>query len=666
MNQLNPPQQEAVKYIDGPLLVLAGAGSGKTSVITRKIAWLIEKCGIDARNITAVTFTNKASREMRDRVGKLIAGDKAKGLTVSTFHTLGLNIIRKEHKTLGYASGFSIFDSDDTQALIRDLLIQSHGSDGDQAEPILRRISAWKNDMVAPQQALADAENPVDVLHAQAFIKYQEALKAYNAVDFDDLIALPSALFSSEPDILERWQNRIRYLLVDEYQDTNTAQYQLVRQLVGLRGGLTVVGDDDQSIYSWRGAQPENLALLQSDFPHLKVIKLEQNYRSSKLILRSANTVIGNNPHVFEKALWSQLPEGDQIRIIRCASDDDECERVINEIAHQKMIFGGRYSDFAILYRGNHQARPLELKLQQNQIPYHLSGGTSFFARSEIKDVMSYLRLLLNPDDDNAFLRVINVPRRKIGTSTLQALGEYANERGCRFYAACDELGLESKLPAAAVARLREFTHWLDGMRRECYEGDAIATVKQLLTDIDYFEWLIQNSSSTAVAESRLANVMTLIDSMARSMEKNEESDIEEAIRRLVLRDLLEKQQEEGAELDQVQLMTLHAAKGLEFPNVFIVGMEEEILPHRNSMEENGIEEERRLFYVGITRAQKKLTLTWCGKRQRYGESSGCEPSRFLDELPKADVLWEGRPGDVADNEARGTEALAGLKGMFD
>jgi ATP-dependent DNA helicase Rep len=679
VTRLNPRQQEAVKYIDGPLLVLAGAGSGKTSVITQKIAYLVETCGYSARHIAAVTFTNKAAREMRERVAKLLSGKSGQGLMVSTFHYLGLNILRREHRRLGYKSGFSIFDAEDAMGLIRDILVQEHGGDSDQAGTVQSRISAWKNDLVDPERALATAAGPADLLCAQAYIRYQRALKAYNAVDFDDLILKPVELFMTDAEALNQWQSRIRYLLVDEYQDTNGAQYQLVKLLLGNRQGLTVVGDDDQSIYAWRGARPENLALLQQDYPHLKVVKLEQNYRSTGRILRAANTLIANNPHLFEKALWSEYGPGDPIRIVRCANEEAECERVVTEILDHRLRHRSEYRDYAILYRGNHQARLLELKLQEFQVPYRLSGGTSFFARNEIKDVMAYLRLLINPDDDNAFLRIVNVPRRKIGSSTLESLGRYATERGISLEAACGELGIESHLPEAAVTRVREFTQWLDATRRRLQGDDPIDALHTLLRDIDYAGWLAQNSSSPAVAERRFNNVLTLIEGVKKTLEKNqmddgfhEDSDstdngIEAAIARLVLRDLMERQEAEDDSADRVQLMTLHAAKGLEFPHVYMIGMEEELLPHRNSIEADTIEEERRLCYVGITRARRTLTLTFCARRKQYGEFTSCEPSRFLAELPADDVEWEGRDsGDPVASRNRGRQTLSGLKNLFD
>ncbi|MCV6609169.1 MAG: DNA helicase Rep [Amphritea sp.] len=669
MARLNPKQQEAVDYISGPLLVLAGAGSGKTSVITRKIAYLIETCGIKAHNIAAVTFTNKASREMKERVTSLVAGNATRGLTVSTFHNLGLNIIRREHKVLKLKQGFSLFDDQDSKALLKSLLLHNE-EDTDQLDFVQHTISNWKNDMLMPEQALAQAQGPQDILAARAYEAYQQSLKAYNAVDFDDLILLPVLLFQNNPDVLERWQNKIRYLLVDEYQDTNVSQYLLVKMLVGMRGMLTVVGDDDQSIYSWRGARPENLAQLQEDFPSLRVVKLEQNYRSTGRILKAANTVISNNPHVFDKTLWSDMGFGDPIRVVFTRNEDAECDQIATEILDLHLRQRRQFKDFAILYRGNHQARLLELKLQSYQVPYKLSGGTSFFSRAEIKDIMSYLKVLVNPDDDNAFLRIINLPRREIGPTTLQKLGEYATTRDCSLFNACQELGLEQVLKPAQVERLRRFSSWLLGIYEQCERGDPIDAIRKMIDDIDFAGWIAQNSSGEAVAERRMQNVWVLVDSLRSTLERLQEDDpdagIREAIARLILMDIMERQEEED-DSDRVQLMTLHASKGLEFPHVYLMGMEEEILPHRNSIENGDIEEERRLAYVGITRAKQTLTLTLARQRKQFGEVIDCLPSRFLDELPEDDLVYEGR-GEVCEttNKARGNATLSGLKGLLD
>ncbi|MCX2979541.1 ATP-dependent DNA helicase Rep [Halieaceae bacterium IMCC14734] len=663
MNKLNPRQHEAMKYIDGPLLVLAGAGSGKTSVITRKIAYLIQKCGIKGEHIAAVTFTNKAAREMRERVGKLVSGEAAEGLLVSTFHQLGLRIIREERKTLELRAGFSIFDNQDSNTLIRDILIQDHGAEGDQAQVIQNQISNWKNDGLLPDKAIALATGPAQMLCAQAYKRYNRALRAYNALDFDDLIMLPGILFTNYPDILEKWQNRIHYLLVDEYQDTNISQYELVKQLVGLRGGLTAVGDDDQSIYAWRGARPENLEQLREDFPGLKVVMLEQNYRSTRRILKAANTLIANNDHVFEKQLWSELGFGDPLRVIRCTDETSEVEQVVAEILDHRLRKRTRLGEYAVLYRGNHQARLLELALQQQQVPYQMSGGQSFFARNEVKDIMAYLRLVINADDDNAFLRIANVPRRKLGTATLEALGECARKSGTSMLRAA--ASSHADVPEAGRKRLREFSDWLDQTRQRCRSGNSISGIRQMLRDIQYDHWLDSISSSEDVAERRMGNVDFLVDSLQRVI-NDDGVDIEEAISKLVLRDLMEQQEEDRAADDSVQLMTLHASKGLEYPHVFIIGMEENLLPHRVSVEEDNIAEERRLAYVGITRAQQSLTMTMAAKRRQFGEVIDCEPSRFIEELPADDLQWQGGLEEDAEvAKERANETLAGLRDLL-
>ncbi len=667
MSRLNPRQQEAVNYVGGPLLVLAGAGSGKTSVITRKIAHLVQKCGIQARHIVAMTFTNKAAREMKERVGTLLKGSEARGLTVSTFHNLGMNIIRKEYAALGYKPGFSIFDDGDIKALLTDIMQKEYAGD-DGADEIKNYIDSWKNDLILPDEALAGARGPKEQTAAIVYLHYQRTLKAYNAVDFNDLILLPVKLFQEHKDILEKWQNRIRYLLVDEYQDTNSSQYLLVKLLVGMRNQITVVGDDDQSIYAWRGARPENLMLLKEDYPSLKVVMLEQNYRSTSRILKCANTLIANNPHAFEKQLWSEMGMGDEIRVIRTRNEDAECERVALEILTEHLRTERPYSDFAILYRGNYQAKLMELKLQHHQIPYRLSGGTSFFARQEVKDLMSYFRLLVNPDDDNAFLRVINVPRREIGSTTLEKLGNYATERKISMYAATDEIGLGEHLDSRYTERLARFKRWMDGVRQQCAQSDPIAALRSMIMDIDYEQWLRQNASSDKVAEARMGNVWFLVEALKNTLEKDEDGEmtIEEAIGKLVLRDMLERQQEEEDGAEGVQMMTMHASKGLEFPSVYIIGFEEEILPHRSSIEADSIEEERRLAYVGITRAKRNLALTFAAKRKQYGEIIDCTPSRFLDELPQEDLVWEGQEdAPVEVKAARGNDALANMRAML-
>ncbi len=665
MSGLNPRQRAAVRYVDGPLLVLAGAGSGKTRVITHKIAYLIQDCGLSPRHIVAVTFTNKAAREMKARAAALLQGKEARGLTVCTFHTLGLTILRREHARLGYKPGFSIFDAQDSTQLLTDLVRQS-------ASPLdpdrLRwRISAWKNDLTDPETALQAAADEFDFAGAQLYGAYQRHLKAYNAVDFDDLILLPVTLLRSDTEALAHWQGRVRHLLVDEYQDTNDAQYQLVRELVDIRGQFTAVGDDDQSIYTWRGARPENLARLREDFPRLKVIKLEQNYRSTGCILKSANTLIANNAHVFEKRLWSELGYGTPLRVLACRDADHEAERVVSEVLHSRFTHSAPWRDFAILYRGNHQSRPFERVLREHGIPYQLSGGTSFFEYTEVKDVLAYLRLLVNEDDDRAFLRIVNTPRREIGTNTVEKLGSYAAERGVGLLEACFELGLAQRLASRPLKQLQRFAEWVVTMGDRARRGEPLDVVRELIADTGYEGWLLESSADPKQAERRMQNVQDLVAWLERMAEQETgDTHLAELVGRLSLMGILERGQED-ADGDAVRLMTLHGAKGLEFPHVFLVGMEEQILPHRTSIEEDNLEEERRLAYVGITRARKTLTFTFATRRKRAGDWETCEPSRFLSELPSDDLVWQGHKGDAdpEQRQQRGQAHLANLRNLL-
>jgi|TARA_B110000503_G_scaffold21726_1_gene33263 ATP-dependent DNA helicase Rep len=671
---LNPQQQAALKYIDGPLLVLAGAGSGKTSVITQKIAYLVEHCDIPARNIAAVTFTNKAAREMKARVSNLLSAPRSKGLTVSTFHNLGLTIIRTEIKTLGFKSGFSILDQEDCRNLLKELLVRHSELDDKLIDTVQNTISNWKNALLEPGNATSVANSTGEQSIAMLYERYQRALKAYNAVDFDDLIMTPVMLFRQHPEVLAKWQRRIRYLLVDEYQDTNLAQYELVKTLVNEKQALTVVGDDDQSIYAWRGARPENLMQLQEDFPSLEIVKLEQNYRSTGRILGAANKLIDNNPHLIPKTLWSELGPGDPLRFITSENEDTECERVVNEIIDMRLKRRCKYSDFAVLYRGNYQAKLVEIKLQTQNIPYEITGGQSFYAKTEIKDVMAYLRLVINTDDDNALLRIINTPRRQIGPTTLERLGDYANKRGLSMYAAIDEVALSASMPANNLERLKAFKSWITGVQKKIYSGNPIAAVNEMLSDADYLGWLHQNASSDPVAQKRWDNVNFLLAQLTQALKtdqqdepnKNGDSAIENAISKLILRDILDREQEESAD-DKVQLLTLHAAKGLEFLHVFMIGMEEGILPHKNSVDGGQIEEERRLAYVGITRAQRTLTMTSARQRTQFGETSSTTPSRFIDELPEDDLIRIGAGIEASeeDNQIAGEQSLAALKSLF-
>ncbi len=669
--KLNPRQLEAVHYVSGPCLVLAGAGSGKTRVITTKIAYLIQKCGYQARHICAVTFTNKAAKEMKERVGQTLGRQEARGLTVSTFHSLGLEIIRREHGVLNLKANFSLFDDTDQLALLKELTDSELQGDKEKLRQLVTAISNWKNDLVLPGAALRQAKDGEAQQRALLYERYQRQMSAYNALDFDDLILMPTLLLQGNAEVRERWQAKIRYLLVDEYQDTNSSQYELVKQLVGERGRVTVVGDDDQSIYSWRGARPQNLVLLQQDFPRLQVIKLEQNYRSKGRILKCANILIANNPHVFDKQLFSELDYGQPVRVLQAKNEENEAERVAAEIMGHRFMNRCKWSDYAVLYRGNHQSRLLEKVLMQNRIPYRISGGTSFFSRTEIKDIMAYLRLLVNPDDDNAFLRVVNLPRREIGPTTLEKLGQYANGRGKSLFAASFELGLEQSLHGRGLQALRHFCDWLVRLGDQAGRGNAVEAVRDMIRDIHYEAWLYESSPSPKAAEMRMQNVSTLYRWVTDMLEGDAKADepamsLSEVVARLTLRDMLERNEEEG-ELDQVQLMTLHASKGLEFPYVFLIGMEEGLLPHQASIDEDNVEEERRLAYVGITRAQTELTFILCKERRQFGEAVRPEPSRFLLELPQQDLQWENRKPEatVEERQQKAQTGIAHLRALL-
>ena len=667
--KLNPGQNEAVHYVSGPCLVLAGAGSGKTRVIINKMAYLLEKCGYRARNIAAVTFTNKAAREMKERVAQSIGKQLSRGLWISTFHTLGLEIIKKEYKVVGLKAGFSLFDDQDTLALLKELTEKELQEDKDLLRALMTAISNWKGNLIIPEHAIKIAQGEQQQLFALLYKRYAQHMKAYNALDFDDLILIPTLLLKHNAQVRERWQTRFQYLLVDEYQDTNSSQYELVKLLVGERARFTVVGDDDQSIYSWRGAKPQNLVLLGKDFPNLNLIKLEQNYRSSQRILKSANILIANNPHVYDKSLFSELGYGEPLRVLLAANEEQEAERVVAEIVRHKFMGKTRYGEYAILYRGNHQSRLLERALMTNRIPYKLSGGTSFFARAEIKDIMAYLRLVVNPDDDNAFLRVVNLPKRGIGPATLEVLGNFANSKHISLFSAIFEAELNHHLSPKACGELYKFGKFIVDTGEIALRGEGVDAIKQLIRNINYEDYLYETSTSAKAAEMRMKNISELyrwVTEMLQGDDLDEPMTLPEVVTRLTLRDMMERNSEDEAG-DQVQLMTLHASKGLEFPYVFMVGMEEGLLPHQTSIDEDNVEEERRLAYVGITRAQKELWFVICRERRQFGETIRTEPSRFLMELPQDDVIWENKKPAQSEQQRvdAGKSNISSLRAML-
>ena len=645
---LNTPQREAVQYMDGPCLVLAGAGSGKTRVITQKIAFLIESCGYEAKHIAALTFTNKAALEMRERIAKLLKEPKAaKQLTVSTFHSLGVHILRREAASLGLKDRFSIMDSDDCFSIVQDL---SATTDKAVIRRMQNAMSLWKNTLQTPEQALQHAQDEEQAQAARVYRNYVATLSSYQAVDFDDLIRLPVELFRQDESARERWQRKLRYLLLDEYQDTNTCQYELVKLLVtglGKKPMFTAVGDDDQAIYAWRGATVENLKTLQTDFPDLKLIKLEQNYRSSTRILQAANAVIANNPKLFEKALWSEHGLGDPVKVMAMEDEEAEADQVVIMLSAHKFERRAKFSDYAILYRGNHQARVFEKALRRERIPYVMSGGQSFFDRAEIKDIISYLRLVANGDDDPAFIRAVTTPKRGIGQVTLEALGSFAGQWQCSLFEAVFKGGIEAKLTDRQLGPLREFCDFINQLEARASRvgaagsgENAAAVLDDMMKEINY-EAYLYDTFDDVQAQNKWQNVLDFTGWLKeKGTGGREVTDPEKSLLELTqmvaLMSMLEGRDEEP---DAVRLSTLHAAKGLEFGHVFMVGVEEGILPHKGDPDAPAdsiatrIEEERRLMYVGITRAQRTLHLSWCKKRKRARDSVPCEVSRFVKEM---------------------------------
>jgi len=658
---LNPAQREAVRYLDGPLLVLAGAGSGKTRVIAAKIGQLIER-GHDPRRIAAITFTNRAAREMRERAARMLHEEGRRGLaddvTICTFHALGLKIIRGDAGALGLKPGFSILDPGDAEPIVAELM---QTADRARARAAQWRISAWKNALIAPAAAAKGARNDDEAAAARAYGRYDETLRAYRAVDFDDLIALPAGLLAANEAAAAKWRERCAHLLVDEYQDTNPAQYRLFKLLVGGRAAFTVVGDDDQAIYGWRGACLDNLGELPKDFPALKVVKLEQNYRSTVRILRSANALIANNPKLFEKKLWSEHGHGDTIRVTPAADDEAEAEGVVMRLVAHRFEHRGRYGDYAILYRGNHQARLFEQQLRAQNVPYDISGGQSFFERAEIKDLVAYLRLIANDDDDPAFIRAVTTPKRGVGATTLAKLGAIGGARHESLFAAVFADEAVAGIPARQRDILGAFCALINGLRHRAEREPAARLLDELVAATGYEDFLF-HTCDRRQAEARWKSVRDFVGWLSTKGEADGRN-LLELTQMIALITMLEGQEER--EGDAVRLSTLHAAKGLEFAHVFLVGLEEGLLPHREAVANGNVDEERRLMYVGVTRAQRSLHLSYCRRRRRAGESVDCQPSRFLAELAQEDLRWAGAPvpaDEAAREKTAGSERLKQLK----
>ena len=658
---LNPAQRDAVRRTDVPMLVLAGAGSGKTRVITAKIAHLVAQ-GMDPSRVVAITFTNKAAREMRERAHGLLAsagrGDAAKAVRIATFHALGLAIVRAEAKALGMRPGFSVLDPQDLEPIVAELVATADRARTRKAQ---WAISRWKNALVAPEEALRTAADPDEAVAAKAYVHYADALAAYQAVDFDDLIRLPVELLERDGGARTRWQQRADHVLVDEYQDTNPAQYRLFRALVGERGRFTVVGDDDQAIYGWRGATVENLAQLGRDYPGLVVVKLEQNYRSTTRILRSANALIANNVKLHDKRLWSDRSHGDAIRVVTARDEEAEAEIVTATIAAHRFEHRGRWSDYAVLYRGNHQSRPFEAALRAQAIPYEVSGGQSWFDRAEIKDLVAYLRLIANADDAPAFLRAIAVPKRGVGQTTLARLSEIAGAKHLALADAVRDPAFAGSAQPRAHAALAAFVQLVEGLRHRAPRESAGRLVDELVSRIGYEDHVVATFDQRE-AEAKVASVREFAGWLARKGAAEGKSLVELA-QAIALITMLEGRDTEGT--DAVRLSTLHAAKGLEFAHVFLVGLEEGILPHREAIETGAIDEERRLMYVGLTRAGRSLHLSLCRTRSRAGGRVDGIPSRFLAELAQDDLRWAGTPlppDEAAREKEAGMERLKALK----
>jgi len=637
-NVLNLAQLQAVHYAQGPCLVLAGAGSGKTRVITHKIARLLD-IGMAPGAIAAITFTNKAALEMRGRA-RALAGKRATDVLISTFHALGARILRQDGAALGLKPRFSILDADESLSLIKDC---ANTTDANLARQWQWSISRWKNAGLTPDTALAQAQSEGERQAAQIMARYAERLAAYQSVDFDDLIVLPVRLLEKEEGIAQQWRSHLSHILIDEYQDTNAAQYQLLKLLAGPQGVFTAVGDDDQSIYGWRGATLDNLRQLPQDYPRLKVITLEQNYRSTNAILRAANHLIAPNPKLYPKRLFSELGEGEPVRVMACDHEAHEAERAV---ARLQMLHaaGNRWRDCAILYRANHQAKGFEQQLRRAQIPYRVSGGQSFFDRAEIKDLCAWLRLIVNEDDDPAFLRAIANPRRGVGHQTLEQLADFAAHARTSLFGALFTHSLEAALTARAAASLREFGRTLNDLQYRAGHAVGEAAARALLTDwltaIGYERHLTEHADSPAQSAARWANVLDFCDWMARRCGGTVEEGIHTGPTSLLdvaqTVSLVSTLGEREADADVVTLSTLHAAKGLEWPHVILGGVVEGMLPFKSDDAPESaarIEEERRLMYVGITRARQTLTVSWTRQRKCGRATTASRPSRFIAEM---------------------------------
>ncbi|QCI24624.1 DNA helicase Rep [Buchnera aphidicola (Muscaphis stroyani)] len=639
---LNFAQKNAVKLVTGPCLILAGAGSGKTKVIVNKIIHLIKCCKHKSKNIAAVTFTNKAAHEMKVRLSKNLNFLEIQEMIISTFHALGLRIIKEEINSLKLNSNFSLFDGKDQEKLLKKFFNGIIKNNRKTIKQLMFAISLWKNQFLSPCQVQSLAQTETEKIFADFYKKYEFYLRDSNMLDFDDLICIPTLLLKNNQTVRNRWQKKISYLLVDEYQDTNNSQYEFIKMITTANSNFTLVGDDDQSIYSWRGAQPQNIFILKKDFPTLKTIKMEHNYRSYGRILKIANSLIANNVHFFEKKLFSKLKYGNLIKIIVGDNEENEAEKIVEKIIYQRSKNCIKYKECAILYRGNHQSRILEKILIKKNIPYNISKTSSFFYRPEIKDLLSYLRIIVNPNDNYAFMRIINTPSRQIGLTTLSKLEKFSILKNKSLFQLSENIEIESFLKKNTVNKIKKFILWIKKITKLSHTN-PLYLLNYIISDIKYEEWLIKKLKEKNKIQNSINNVYTFnqwFKSMIKGNDFDKPMNISQIVTRMTLQDLIEKNPKQIND-DQVQLMTLHSSKGLEFSLVFMIGMNEGILPSYKSINENKIEEERRLTYVGITRAKKHLFFTYCRKFSQYGQILYTEPSRFLFELPQEDLCWE-------------------------
>ncbi len=630
--RLNPRQKEAVEHTEGPLLILAGAGSGKTRAITMRTAYLIYT-GVRAGSVLAVTFTNKAAKEMKERVKSMMKGKNGTPV-VSTFHSLCLKILRREIEHLGYRKDFTIYDTSEQVSLLRNILSDIKFYDRSfKAESILERISRTKNDFAPPDTVSSD--DPVEEVSAMLYPRYRDALKSLNALDFDDLLLLTLKLFREHPVVLEKYRERFRYIMVDEYQDTNRVQYDFIKLLAGERRNLCVVGDDDQSIYGWRGANLGNILDFEKDFPGTVMVRLEQNYRSFGHILKAANGVIINNRRRMEKSLWTERGDGPKVNILKAVDTEGEAEWVADRISMIKFERNIPYEDFAVIYRANIFSKPFEEAMRRQRIPYSVVGGTSYFEHKEIKDLAAYLKIIANPSDDLSLLRAASAPKRGLGSSALSALSDFARSNSLSLL---DAFGKASGVPSISqkAAASAEALSELIGRYRDMFKNGTKMgkTLKALIEEINYRNYISGLYKTPEAAFRRIENIDGFVESITHYESGEESPSLHGFLETMALTDLMEEKEEKNSH--GITLISFHSSKGLEFPVVFIAGVEEDILPHKKSADrDEDIEEERRLFYVGITRAMNELYITYTDRRSKYGKEKPSVPSRFLKEIPE-------------------------------